>query len=237
MGRPRYPEKTPTPPPLPPERRTVGQLIAESIRIYYEQFWRVAPLGLAAVPFVLAEHFYGGSGDGIPSAGHLGLVVLIESPVFAAAYAGACLLVLGEASPARIARAWALGIPIYACGRLLATLFVLPGLLWLALLGLAVPVVLVEDASPRRALRRATELARADLVHAVGGLAALALVTFLAAATLAILLHTQAANSSLFAFGIAQAVLLPVLLIGSAMLYLDQAARRRLKASGEAVAA
>jgi hypothetical protein len=234
MGRPRYPEKTPTPPPLPPARRTVGQLIAESIRIYYEQFWRVAPLGLAAVPFVLAEHFYGGSGDGIPSATHLGLVVLIEAPVFAAAYAGACLLVLGEASPARIARAWALGIPIYAGGRLLATLFVLPGLLWLALLGLAVPVVLVEDASPRRALRRATELARADLVHAVGGLAALALVTFLAAATL---LHTQAANSSLLAFGIAQAVLLPVLLIGSAMLYLDQAARRRLKGPGETVAA
>jgi hypothetical protein len=237
MGRPRYPAKTPTPPPLPPERRTVGQLIAESIRLYYLRFWQALPLGLVAVPLVVAEHRWGGSRDGVPSAAHLALVVALESPVFAAAYVGACGIVLGAAPRPRIARAFALAVPLFACARLLAVLAVLPGLLWLALVGLAVPVVLAEDAAPLRALRRALELARADLGHALGGLAALALVTFLAAATLAILLHTEAANSSLVAIALAQGVLFPILLIGSAMLYVDQAARLRLKAEGTPVAA
>jgi hypothetical protein len=237
MGRPRYPEKTPTPPPLPPERRTVGQLIAESIRLYYLRFWQTLPLGLVAVPLVVAEHLWGGSHDGVPSAGHLALVVAIEAPAFAAAYVGACTIVLGDAARGRIVRAFALGVVDFACARLLAVLAVIPGLLWLALVGLAVPAVLVEDAAPRRALRRALELARADFAHALGGLVALALVTFLAAATLAILLHTEAANSSLVAIALAQGVLLPVMLLGSAMLYVDQTARLRLKAQGTPVAA
>jgi hypothetical protein len=237
MGRPRYPAKTATPPPLPPERRTVGQLIAESIRLYYLRFWQTLPLGLVAVPLVVAEHLWGGSHDGVPSVAHLALVVAVESPAFAAAYVGACAIVLGDAPRGRIARAFALGIALFACARLLAVLAVIPGLLWLALVGLAVPAVLVEDATPTRALRRGLELARADFAHALGGLVGLALVTFLAAATLAILLHTEAANSSLVAIALAQGVLLPILLLGSAMLYLDQTARLRLKAQGTPVAA
>ena len=44
------------PPPLPPETRTVGQLIAETIRFYQGNFWAVLPLGLslAAVEQVTA---------------------------------------------------------------------------------------------------------------------------------------------------------------------------------------
>src|SRR5437764_5204793 len=34
------------PPPLPPETRTVGQLVAETIRLYGQRFWRVLPLGV-----------------------------------------------------------------------------------------------------------------------------------------------------------------------------------------------
>src|SRR2546423_15463913 len=34
------------PPPLPPETRTVGQLVAETIRLYGQRFWLVLPLGL-----------------------------------------------------------------------------------------------------------------------------------------------------------------------------------------------
>ena len=33
------------PPPLPPAERTVGQLIAETIRLYGQHFWRALPLG------------------------------------------------------------------------------------------------------------------------------------------------------------------------------------------------
>jgi hypothetical protein len=34
------------PPPLPPGERTVGQVIAETIRAYGDRFWRVLPLGI-----------------------------------------------------------------------------------------------------------------------------------------------------------------------------------------------
>ena len=37
---------------LPPAQRTVGQLIAESIRLYGARFWTVLPLG---VPFVVVD--------------------------------------------------------------------------------------------------------------------------------------------------------------------------------------
>ena len=40
------------PPPLPPETRTVGQLVAETIRAYGNSFWRVLPLGL---PLAIAD--------------------------------------------------------------------------------------------------------------------------------------------------------------------------------------
>src|SRR5436305_1285891 len=34
------------PAPLPPETRTVGQLVAETLRLYGQRFWLVLPLGL-----------------------------------------------------------------------------------------------------------------------------------------------------------------------------------------------
>src|SRR5919109_3275816 len=34
------------PPPLPPETRTVGQLVAETINLYRRRFWRSQALGL-----------------------------------------------------------------------------------------------------------------------------------------------------------------------------------------------
>jgi hypothetical protein len=237
MGRPRYPQPQPTPPPLPPEQRTIGQLIAEAIRLYYARFWRAIPLGLVAIPFSLAEHAWGGGKSGVPSPAHLGLVLLVEAPALSAAYTGAAVLVLGGAPTRRIVTAWGLGTALYVPFRLLAMALLLPGLVWLALVGLAVPVVIAEGLRPAAAIKRAVALARADLVHALGGLCGLALVTFVAAVTLAILLHTQARNSDLVAIALAQAVLFPILLLGSAMLYVDQAARLRVRTAKEPVAA
>src|SRR6185437_4316839 len=42
---PRQPQ--PLPPPLPPEERSVGQLVAETIRFYRHHFFQVLPLGLS----------------------------------------------------------------------------------------------------------------------------------------------------------------------------------------------
>jgi hypothetical protein len=56
MVRPRYSrDGGPLPPPLPPETRTVGQLVAESLRLYGRHFWAVSstaetvPAGLAGL--------------------------------------------------------------------------------------------------------------------------------------------------------------------------------------------
>ena len=40
------------PPPLPPAERTVGQLVAETIRAYGDNFWRALPLG---IPLALVD--------------------------------------------------------------------------------------------------------------------------------------------------------------------------------------
>ncbi len=42
------------PPPLPPHERTIGQLIAETIRLYGHRFWPALPLGL---PLALVDQF------------------------------------------------------------------------------------------------------------------------------------------------------------------------------------
>ena len=54
--------------------------------------------------------------------------------------------------------------------------FAILSVAWLALVGLVVPVVMIEDAPFRPALRRAVELCRADYVHALGSLATLVIV-------------------------------------------------------------
>src|SRR5262245_31521800 len=135
------------PPPLPPEHRTVGQLVAESIRAYQHQFWRCLPLGL---PLAIADQL----------SIHETIVTQIFvywilTPLFVAAYAWTGRLVLG-ASPNRTAVIVALLIwlPFPA----LRALYILPGLAWLALIGLAVPAAMVERTRFRASLVRGRQL-------------------------------------------------------------------------------
>src|SRR5437868_2046592 len=130
MSRLSYPRAgEPRPAALPPETRTVGQLVAETIRLYGARFWAVLPLGV----------------------------------VFCA----------------------------------------------------------IDIAS----FRRSVQLSRADLVHAIAGLATLALVYGLSKYALLLLLHTQGDQTQRIAAGVADVVLSPLLFLGSALLYVDQAAR------------
>src|SRR5439155_23138672 len=108
---------------------------------------------------------------------------------------------------------------------ILARLYVLPALAWLALFGLAVPASIVEGLGFRDALVRGRRLAAADYVHALGSLCTLAIVVVLSELTLIALLRTQGENGARAAHFLADVVLSPLLYLGGALLYTDQAAR------------
>ena len=75
------------PPPLPPAERTIGQLVAETIRAYGDTFPRALPLGL---PLAVVAQL----GAGRPINTQVALLSL-AAPFFAAAFASAVWLVSG----------------------------------------------------------------------------------------------------------------------------------------------
>jgi hypothetical protein len=114
---------------------------------------------------------------------------------------------------------------VFAPIPILVRVFVLPAVAWLALFGLAVPAAAVERLGFRAALRRGRELATADYVHALGSLCALVIVIALSDLALVSLLRSQGDSGQRIAHLLADVVLTPMLYIGGALLYVDQAAR------------
>src|ERR1700730_8183093 len=56
MARMSYPKTAePLPAPLPPETRTVGQLVAETIRLYGQRFWAALSLGILPAALTVLE--------------------------------------------------------------------------------------------------------------------------------------------------------------------------------------
>ena len=202
------------PAPLPPGERTVGQLVAESIRAYGGNFWRVLPLG---VPLAIVDQL-----SVRQPLGSQMLVYWAATPLFVAAYIRACSIVHGT-RPTRVAIAVA--VLIYLPFPALRAVFILPGLAWFALIGLAVPAAMLDQLGFRDALVRGRQLGVADYVHALGSLAALVIVVGISADTLSALLHTQSDNSQRVAVFVSDLVLSPLLYLGGALLYVDQAAR------------
>jgi hypothetical protein len=202
------------PPPLPPEARTVGQLVAETIRAYGNSFWRVLPLGL---PLAIADQL------SVRQTAPVQMIVFWATlPLFVAANVWACRVV-HDAPPTITATGLAvlIWLPIPA----LRFLYVLPALAWLAFIGLAVPAAMVERLRFRDSLVRGRRLGTADYVHALGSIAALVVVVGIAANTLSALLHTQGDNGQRAAVFLSDLVLSPLLFLGGALLYVDQAAR------------
>jgi hypothetical protein len=202
------------PAPLPPEQRTVGQLIAESIRAYGNRFWHVIPLGL---PLAITDQISIRHSTGVQMA-----VFWAAAPLFVVGYLAACRLVL-HAEPTRTAAA--LAFLVWLPFPALRAFYILPGLAWLALMGLAVPAAMVERLAARPALIRGRELGLADYVHALGSLAALVVVVGVADSALSALIHTQGDSGQRVALFLSDLVLSPLLFLGGALLYVDQAAR------------
>jgi hypothetical protein len=214
------------PPPLPPERRTVGQVVAESIRLYGQNFLRALPLGV--VVGVINQLTAGFGRVSITA------TLLIAAPIFAAAYAYAAQLATG-ASASR--RSWfvavGVGSLIFVPAALLFPWFALASVFWLALIGLAVPAAMVEGTSFAGSVRRGLALGRVDYIHAAGSLATLVILFFLMRLGLALLLESQADNTVRTAIFLADTVLGPLLFLGGAILYVDQDARLRSRAERE----
>ena len=125
----------------------------------------------------------------------------------------------------RGALAYVLAVLIFLPVPLLVAIFILPGLIWLSLVGLAVPAMLVEGLGVRAAVARGLALARADFIHVLGGLATLALVVVISQFSLYFVLREYADNTRMIAAALAALVVSPVVFLGSALLYVDQVAR------------
>lgn len=198
----------------------MGQLVAETIKVYGQHFLRALPLGLVvAVSNQLVVDR--------PLEQQIA-VFAAAAPFFTLAFADASRLVTG-ARPTREQWAVALvaGTIVFLPAAALIPWFKLAVVVWLAAIGLVVPAALVEGRRFRDAFRRGIALGRADYVHAVGSLAALVLLFGIAVSGLALLLESQADNTVRTAIFLADTVLGPLLFLGSAMLYVDQEARLR----------
>lgn len=214
--------RAPLPPPLPPETRTVGQLVAETLKLYGGHVRAALALGLSVM---VINQITAGRETLVQV-----LVLAAGAPLMAASYAGASAIAGGVRPTAPdAARAVLVGSIVFVPAAFLSVLFVLPAIAWLALVGLVVPVIVVERRRTGEALRRAVELARADYVHALGSLATLAILFLVVKLTLALLLKDLGDSGERVALGLADVVVSPVLFLGAALLYLDQAARYRVK--------
>jgi hypothetical protein len=214
--------RTQLPPPLPPETRTVGQLVAEAIRLYGARFWPSLALGIGpGLLGIAAAELHG--------VVRVVIVVGIGPLVLASSYAGAVALVRPIGRGRYVAVALATGylafLPICV-----SRLWIFPGvylvaLAWLALVGLSVPAALVERRGYADALRRGVQLARADYIHALGSLATLAITIFLTGLVIFFSIREGSGQALRVAAVLALIVLAPLFVLGAAVLYVDQAAR------------
>ena len=134
MARPRYPKSTgPLPPPLPPVARTVGQLVAETLKVYGGTGRRGC--SSACRPLCSAASRPGSRRtETLAVVPFVGAVAATASFVMASAIVGGVGLRSRAVVPAAI-----VGVLVYLPFPFLAAVFVLPGLAWFALIGLAVP--------------------------------------------------------------------------------------------------
>jgi len=191
----------------------VGQLVAESIRFYGDHFWAVLALG---VPFVLLDllSYHEAWWKQV-------IVGWVLGPFICAAYVRAGMLVTRSFWSWR---AYAVALIVYLPYPVLGV-YVLPAVVWFALFGLGIPAAVAEGLGVREALRRGLELSRADIVHAIGGIATLVIVVGVSRLTLEVLLSTQGGQAREVAVVLADFILSPLFYVGGALLYIDQAAR------------
>ncbi|TML11936.1 MAG: hypothetical protein E6G31_10670 [Actinobacteria bacterium] len=203
-----------------PAERTVGQLIADAIKLYGHRFWRGLGLGIPAAAFTIGASFLDGGA-------RVGWGIVVGPFALALSYVWAVTVATdGRNATGRALIVGAVAfLPLAASRVLVFTGVYFVALAWFALLGLAVPSVLVEGRGLEDALRHGFRLARADFVHAFGTVAALAIVVIVSIFSLSLLLAGFGAQSITASAVMAVVVMSPLFFLGCALLYLDQKAR------------
>jgi hypothetical protein len=205
---------------ISPAERTVGQLIADSIRLYGRTFWRGILIAIPATVFTVGAAFVDGTASLV-----YGLVV---GPVaLGLSYLWASVVATGgRHAPGRALVVAGLAFLPLAVSRVAVfTGIYFFALAWFALVGLAAPSVLVENLGLRDSLRRGVQLARADFAHAFGTIAALAIVVVVSILSLSLAIAAFGSQSVSISAVLAVLVMSPVFFLGCGLLYLDQKAR------------
>lgn len=129
MARPRYPKSNaPLPPPLSPATRTVGQLVAETLRLYGNRFLVALPLGLV---IAVADQ----ASLRLDVEGRIA-VLLVAAPFLSAAYAVAAALAVERRPPVPAwIRAIGVGTVVFLPAAFLFPWFALAAIVVLALFG------------------------------------------------------------------------------------------------------
>jgi hypothetical protein len=209
----------PLPPPLPHETRPIGQLIAESIRLYGRRFWPSLALGVGPAVTAAGARF-------IPGWWGLLFMLTVGALLMTASFIGGVLIAANEPPRRpRVAVAAVVGWALFVPTVFLYSFLILPAVVWLGLFGLAIPVALLEGRGPFASVKRGFQLARADPIHAIGSLAALVIVSFLTATTLFVLLRGGSKIALSSAAFLSLVFISPLLFLGAGLLYFDQAAR------------
>lgn len=215
-------------PAIDPAERSIGQLVADTIRFYGSHFWPSLALGVGPAVLAVVASQLGRVPAVAVSAG--GAVV-----IFTASYVAASAMVTGaRPSWATISAAMMVGILVYLPAPFLFLLFLIPGIAWFALFGLAVPAAVAEQLGVGDALRRGWQLGRVDFVHALGTLGTLGLLVFLTGQVMAFVIHGASGEAIQIALYLATLVLTPLLFLGAAHLYYDQLARAEVESKREA---
>jgi hypothetical protein len=209
----------------------LGEILAETVRLYGERFAAALGLGLPIAGVFLATLV-------TPALLDIALVAL----AFTATYAAAARVAAGDG----LLEAWAqagLRLPTlvvlsvvvavpFALGLAQLYLLVL-AVAWLAFTGFSIPVAVLEtDPNAKNwfdrlsfSLYRSAELARVEFLHAVGIIAAFVIVEIVLGIPLAGALTGFGDNGRAVALALSQAVLAPLFFLGLSVLYFEQNAR------------
>ncbi|MGH3028241.1 MAG: hypothetical protein ACRDMW_06785 [Gaiellaceae bacterium] len=224
----------------PPERPLkLGDLLAETIRIYGERLRAAIGLGLVYAAVLLGAAII-----------HVALYYVVTALMFTMASGVAVRLVAGDTFreawaqvlvrfPVVLLLAAVVGLP-FALAGYLSVLFILIAF-WLGLTAFAVPAAMVEQTrgsagtfeTAAYALERTIALARLNYLHATGVVAALLIVNFVFGILLASLLVGFADNGRIVALAIVQVVLAPFFFLGLAVLYFEQRSRAAVSSGRE----